>query len=523
MELKQHLIHRKYHKCEAKNQITIGDDYSVPDGKPDIAGILQKRADLQVEGVHTEKGKIRIQGILKFCVLYLAERSSRAMDCLEMEFPFDEILYMDGAESGDNLKIDWNIEELRVNIVHPGKLNVRALVSLLAQVDGTESHLVAEGLEEQSDVHSKTDTYIFAEPVFERNDSYRIRDEVSLPANKPNVQNVLWQDLQLRGLDIRIQEGKLGIKGEMLLFVVYEGEEDASSIQWLEQTMPFHGTLEVTGMTGEMFGVLENEIAHSHVEVKPDYDGEMRMFQLEILLNIHMHIFEERTGNILKDAYSTKEQLNLQLQEIAYEKLRMCNQAKCRVNGQEKIDTDMKILQILGQQAKLQGKRTKMTEQGILCEGMLEVQILFVTANDRQPFGSANIAVPYSQLIEIPEIQKDDTWKVCETIDQIFITMPDSNTMEVRSTINLTTCVMQQCNQDNITGITAEPYDVEAYKNLPGMTIHFVQPNETLWGIAKANRTTTDEIKKINELPLDEVTPGQKLLLLKTTSDQLIL
>ena len=59
MELKQHLIHRKYHKCEAKNQITIGDDYSVPDGKPDIAGILQKKAELQVDEVHTEKGKIR--------------------------------------------------------------------------------------------------------------------------------------------------------------------------------------------------------------------------------------------------------------------------------------------------------------------------------------------------------------------------------------------------------------------------------------------------------------------------------
>ena len=523
MELKQHFIHRKYHKCEAKNQITIGDDYSVPDGKPDIAGILQKKAELQVDEVHTEKGKIRVQGILKLWVLYLAERSSKAMDLLEVEFPFDEILYMDGAESGDNLKIDWSIEELRINIVHPGKISVRALVSLFAQIMGTESHLVAEDMEEQENIYCKTDAYTFAEPVFERNDSYRIRDEVSLPANKPNVQNVLWQDLQMRGLDLRIQEGKIAIKGEVLLFAVYEGEDESSSIQWLEQTVPFHGSLEVTGLTGEMFGALESEIAHSLVEVKPDYDGEMRMFQVELLLNIHMHIYEERSCNVLKDTYSTKQQLIPQKEKICYEKLRMCNQAKCRVNGKEKIDADLKILQILGQQAKLQGKRSKMTDQGILCEGMLEVQILFVTANDRQPFGSANISIPYSQLIEIPDIRKEDTWKVCETIDQIFITMPDSVSMEVRSTINLTACVMQQCEIENITAVTEENYDMEAYKNLPGMMIHFVQPQETLWSIAKENRITMEEIKKLNDLPLDEVTTGQKLLLMKANMENIFL
>ena len=114
-----------------------------------------------------------------------------------------------------------------------------------------------------------------------------------------------------------------------------------------------------------MFGTLESEIAHSLVEVKPDYDGEMRMFQVELLLNIHMLIYEERSCNVLRDTYSTKQQLIPQKEKICYEKLRMCNQAKCRVNGKEKIDADLKILQILGQQAKLQGKRSKMTEQGI--------------------------------------------------------------------------------------------------------------------------------------------------------------
>lgn len=61
MQLKQYPIHRKYKKAEAKSQLTIGDDYSVPEGKPDIAEVLQKKADFHVDEVHTEKGKIRVR------------------------------------------------------------------------------------------------------------------------------------------------------------------------------------------------------------------------------------------------------------------------------------------------------------------------------------------------------------------------------------------------------------------------------------------------------------------------------
>ena len=156
MELKQNLIHRKYKKCEAKNQITLGDDYSVPDGKPDISSVLQKKAELQVDEVRTEKGKIKLRGNLKVYVLYLAQRSLEVLNCLEMEFPFDEVLYMEEAASGDNLKIDWNIEDLRVTIVHPGKISVRAVVTLFGEIMAAESYLTTEAMEDSENIYTKT-------------------------------------------------------------------------------------------------------------------------------------------------------------------------------------------------------------------------------------------------------------------------------------------------------------------------------------------------------------------------------
>ena len=217
----------------------------------------------------------------------------------------------------------------------------------------------------------------------------------------------------------------------------------------------------------------------------------------------------------LKDAYSTKEQLNLQTGQICLEKLRMCNQAKCSIQGQQKLETEEKILQILGSYGELSNRRSRFTEQGILCEGTLQVQLLYVTASDREPFGSISMEIPYSQLVEIPGMEPGDVWKITETIDQLFVSMQESNAAEVKVSLKFHACVMEQCVMENVTEISREPQDPEAYQKRPGMVIHFVQPKETLWELAKAYWTTTEEIQKLNELPGEEVATGQKLLLLK--------
>lgn len=515
MELKQYQIHRRYQKAEASSQIAVGGDYSIPEGKPDVSAILQKRPELLVDEVHTEKGKIKIRGKLLAAVLYLTERARERMACVNMEFPFEEVLYMEGAVSGDNLKIHWNIEELKVTIIHPGKLSVRGLVVLKGMITSAENCQITERTEDLENIYEMKEPFSWAEPVMECKESYRMSEEILLPANKPNVQNVLWKDLQVCGLELRPQDGRLAVKGEALLWVIYESEEEPASVHWMEQNIPFQGNLEVPGLTAEMFGLLETEISHKDIELKPDYDGEMRMFQIELRLDIPMHLYEERSGSRLKDAYSTGKQLTLITEEVLYEKLRMCNQAKCRINRQEKLGEDVKILQVLGHQAKLQEKNRMITDGGVLCEGVLEVQILYVTANDRQPFENVTLSVPYSQIVEVPGMTSQDTWKISENLEQLLISVAESNQLEIRGVIQVNACVMEQCVLGNVTMIAEEDYDTEIYKKEPAMRIHFVQPGETLWSIAKIYRSTVEDIKKLNDFTEEDVVSGQKLLLLK--------
>ena len=124
-------------------------------------------------------------------------------------------------------------------------------------------------------------------------------------------------------------------------------------IPWIEQRIPFHGHVEVRGVPFEMPGWLAAEISHQNVDIKPDYDGEMRMFAVELLLELHLHMFEEKQCSYLADSYSTKESWDLQKEELGFEKVRMCTQTKCSIEKREDISEETKILQIVGHHGKM--------------------------------------------------------------------------------------------------------------------------------------------------------------------------
>ena len=56
-------------KSEAVNQMTFDEDFNVPDVKPDIYRMIQKKGDICMEEVQVIDGKARIRGFLHFQLL----------------------------------------------------------------------------------------------------------------------------------------------------------------------------------------------------------------------------------------------------------------------------------------------------------------------------------------------------------------------------------------------------------------------------------------------------------------------
>ena len=75
--------------------------------------------------------------------------------------------------------------------------------------------------------------------------------------------------------------------------------------------------------------------------------------------------------------------------------------------------------------------------------------------------------------------------------------------------------VLQPVCEPVITGAQVNPMDMQKLQELPGIVGYIVQPDDTLWNIAKKFHTTVGNIISTNELADDKVKGGMRLLLVK--------
>ncbi len=75
------------------------------------------------------------------------------------------------------------------------------------------------GVEQKDKVQCLYESTPMTEVVLYKKDIQRIRADVTLPAGKPNIREILWNSMQLRDVDVRMMEGKASDQGRA--FSVY--------------------------------------------------------------------------------------------------------------------------------------------------------------------------------------------------------------------------------------------------------------------------------------------------------------
>lgn len=80
------------HICgRSQTQITLDDDFIVPDSKPDILKRIADCGEVIIEGMKAGDGRASVNGKMQFSLLYQADKTGGAPDCMEGSIDFGEI------------------------------------------------------------------------------------------------------------------------------------------------------------------------------------------------------------------------------------------------------------------------------------------------------------------------------------------------------------------------------------------------------------------------------------------------
>lgn len=517
MEILKKNIRMSRQKSHAMDQVTLEEDMNVPDSKPDAAGIIQHCGKIKVEDSKLLENQIVASGYLEVKILYLSDGEEHQVHRLTTRLPFTEKLNLEGAQTGDNISLKWEMEDLRVHLINSRKVSIQALVTFEAAVEelyDTQAAVEVQGIKEISVKQKEIRPLSMA---VQKKDIFRIKEEIPVASNKPNIGEILWDSVQLRATDVRQSEGALDIRGELFVFVLYAADDENGTKQWLEAQVPFQGQLACSGCSNGMIPDIEVTLSESSLEVRPDYDGEERVVLLEAVLELDIRLYEEDTVSILEDVYSPAEELIPVTGEEVYESLLIRNYGKCRASDRIRIvEAKPRLLQICHCRGEVKVDEMTKTEQGIRIDGAVEVSVLYITADDSHPFALIEGMIPFSHLMETEGMQKECRFRLHPELEQLSAVMIDSEEVEVKCTVSLNLLAVEVHHQNCIQDIEKRELDLKKLQDLPGIVCYIVQPGDSLWNIAKTYYTTPERIRAMNGIKEEEAVPGQRLMLVKT-------
>jgi LysM repeat protein len=516
MELKRTTLRRTVEKGNAVSQITLDDDYNVPDYRPDIVKVLKEQGRLRFDEVKAGNGTVWIKGSMDFRVLYRSEQANGKISCLQGEIPFQEKLNMDGVSEYDPVRVSGEIEDITIGVINSRKLNVRAVVLLRGVAETENEEEVTCGLTDGEDYETKIRKEDVLQLLLAKHDICRQKNEIVLPSSKPNVREILWQSVELRNVESRLADGKAGVTGEILLSVLYSEEEDGDRLQWYETTVPLDAGTECAIEESNVIHRIRAVPVSAVLEVKPDYDGEERILVLELVLDMDLKIWQEEKIELLDDLYSLKKEVHPVRTDLEAERLLVKNYAKSRLSETIELTEDQeKILQICACEGKAVIEKKELTPEGVLAEGTVAVELLYITTDDHMPVGVIREIFPFRQMVEIPEMTSQVRVELEGGMEQLAAIMLDQEHIEVKALVHLDLMAFAEITISNIASVEEEALDMEKLKERPGLTGYIAREGDALWDIAKENHTTVADIMNTNNRKEEQLAAGERILIVK--------
>ena len=282
------------------DQFYLDEDLNVPDAKEDVKQMIESSAEVKVEDLKQVENYVRASGKVYFRALYQTASVDSMPEILEGKIPFEEMIYIE-PEEGEEYYIRNLRSELTVTVVNSRKLGLRAMVELELGREKTVEEEIPVDVESEIPVYKKCRKMNMLQLRTTKKDTYRIKEELTLPGTKESIGQLLMTDVTNRKLEIRPGQDELILRGELLVFCMYLSGEEKTD--WVSQTLNYEGRILCDGVTEEMYYSVQHTLEDPLVDIRMDEDGEMRILGIEGTLSLRISIYEEEEPEILETGW----------------------------------------------------------------------------------------------------------------------------------------------------------------------------------------------------------------------------
>lgn len=516
MNLSKTYVQAACWKQSSTIQITLDNDFNVSDTKVDIERIIQEKGRLNIHEIKAMTNKCLVRGNFECAILYNGDDGSGQLQAMEVEIPFEELINMDEVQESDKVYVHWDVEDLRSSVINSRKINIRSLIALHINAVRMKEEEIATALESGKQFWTKNQKVSLTLPFTFGKDQIRIREEVLIPANRSNMMDIIWYQENLDHLDVKLQDGCIAVRGQISIFVLYRDEMMENTVNDVEVSIPIEGRIEMSEAHMEMIPDVKIRLDHLKLDIRDDSDGEARVLAIEAILAAEIVIYKEDTLQLLEDIYAPNVTYIPEKKMLEMEHLVLKNKSQYPIRERIRLKGESaRMLQICHAKADVKIDQLSILPDGIDVEGVVSLAILYISSDDRKPVNSSKAMLPFNYRIETAGIHIKDRYEVYPGVEQLSVTMTDSDEIEVKMLISLDASVLKTLPVEVVCQVKEEPLDYVQMESMPSMIGHVVTDGDTLWTLAKKYYANPEEICEINDLKEDKLPIGQPILITK--------
>lgn len=490
-----------------QTQILIEGEILAPDNKPDIGQILQADSDVFIERLELGQERINYKAKLSVQILYL---SGGVLQSLVTSKTAEDFINVPSLTKDSIAKLSTELLNIEYILINDRKVSYKAIVNISAFATVKESYELVTDIEtEQGEVFTKKNQFLVSEFLKNSSERITIKEELELPSDKGQIEEILTTNARIYGTETRITPAGASISGTLNLSFLYRTGE---VVDFLEKDIPFSSTLPLE--SEEALADIRLDIIDKHIRLAQNDDGEERIIDAEIIILANLYASENRKIELLTDAYSTTENIEVSTQSISYPNYIL--QGKSQANIKEIVNVDgPEILQVFRTSGNVVLDDVTIYDDKVIAEGIVDVDILYIAKSDTTPMYSYKQTIPFKHAIEAIGAAAHMQANVEAFLDSIHFNMLTEKEIELRIAISFNNSLVENLIEEAITeaGFTELGIDENA-----SITVYIVQRGDTLWQIAKRYRTSVEELALLNELEdPDVIFPGQRLIIIKNS------
>lgn len=515
MELRKAEIDNANWKVKNAMEFTVDETINVPDHNLDIEQLVLVKGNVQVDETQAMEGRFQVKGNLCYQILYCANEEQNVFDSIEGKVPFVEYINADGTTEGDYIEQQMSLNDLTVSMLHSRKLSMKSLVGIDYQVKNREKMEVVTAIEDAKGAKLQSGALSMMCLRMQEKKTLELSSMVQLPANKPNIYQVIWKSLSLTGMQVKPSDGRLIISGTICMFLIYTSADEEVPMQYVTMEIPFEQSVEDAMVNEDMVSGCTVTLRQYTMHIGYDENGQERQIELRLELEVDCKLYGLEEMTILKDAYSLEQTLLPKFETIMVAHLIMRNCAKTRVVENVTLPKNHSILQICNVEGSALVEETQQTAKGIMVEGIVGCQVTYLNKEQGGRLNCTNFDLPFSYEIEIPDKQRNLSYSIMPAIDRISAVAKGEGELEIKVDVSLDVLAFKQETERVIVDVAEEPLDMERKNEMPAVIGYRVKPNDSLWEIAKCYYTTVERIQEINGLENTQLEEGSSLVIVK--------